>query len=403
MYLYPDDHQQNAPSTLAPTIRAGRWRRSAMLVATAVGVVGVIYAMSARRPSSALMPPMSAPSVAVDMVRKGDLPLELQALGTVTPLSAVTVKSRISGYLTAVAFREGQMVRKGDLLAQIDARPYEAALEQSQGQLIKDQALLRNAQLDLTRHERLLAQDSTSQQNFDTATATVRQLEGVVKSDQAQVDAQRLDVAYCHIVAPTDGRAGLRQVDSGNYVQAADANGLVVITQIQPISVIFTIPQVQLGPVLKRLRANVALPVAAYDSNNTTLLGDGVLDTLDNQIDISTGTVKLRAVFANRDGDLFPNQFVNARLLVDTRHDVLLVPTAALRYGMPGTYVYRVRGDDTVVVQVIAAGASYNGRTMVLAGLALGDRVVVDGIDRLSDGARVAIRPSSLRGTAGPS
>jgi multidrug efflux system membrane fusion protein len=403
MYLYPDDHQQNAPSTLARTIRASRWRRNAMLVATAVGVVGVIYALSSRRPSSALMPPMSAPSVAVDMVKKGDLPLEVQALGTVTPLSTVTLKSRISGYLTAVAFKEGQMVKKGDLLAQIDARPYEAALAQSQGQLIKDQALLRNAQLDLTRHERLLAQDSTSRQNFDTATSTVRQLEGVLKSDQAQVDAQRLDVAYCHIVAPTDGRAGLRQVDSGNYVQAADANGLVVITQIQPISVIFTIPQVQLGPVLKRLRANVALPVAAYDSNNTTLLGDGVLDTLDNQIDISTGTVKLRAVFANRDGDLFPNQFVNARLLVDTRHDVLLVPTAALRYGMPGTYVYRVRGDDTVVVQVIAAGASYNGRTMVLAGLSLGDRVVVDGIDRLSDGARVAIRPSSLRGTAGPS
>jgi RND family efflux transporter MFP subunit len=298
MYLYPDDHQQNAPSTLARTIRASRWRRNAMLVATAVGVVGVIYALSSRHPSSALMPPMSAPSVAVDRVKKGDLPLEVQALGTVTPLSTVTLKSRISGYLTAVAFKEGQMVKKGDLLAQIDARPYEAALAQSQGQLIKDQALLRNAQLDLTRHERLLAQDSTSRQNFDTATSTVRQLEGVVKSDQAQVDAQRLDVAYCHIVAPTDGRAGLRQVDSGNYVQAADANGLVVITQVQPISVIFTIPQVQLGPVLKRLRANVALPVTAYDSNNTTLLGDGVLDTIDNQIDISTGTVKLRAVFA---------------------------------------------------------------------------------------------------------
>src|SRR5882757_8767775 len=400
MYLYPDDRQQNAPSTLARTIRAGRWRRNAMLVATAVGVVGVIYALSSRRPSSALMPPMSAPSVAVDVVRKGDLPLELQALGTVTPLSTVTVKSRISGYLTAVAFKEGQMVKKGDLLAQIDARPYEAALAQSQGQLIKDQALLRNAQLDLTRHERLLAQDSTSRQNFDTATATVRQLEGTVKSDQAQVEAQRLDIAYCHIVAPSDGRAGLRQVDSGNYVQATDANGLVVITQIQPISVVFTIAQVQLGPVLKRLRVDASLPVTVYDSDNVTLLGEGVLDTLDNQIDTSTGTVKLRAVFANRDGDLFPNQFVNTRLLVDTQHDVLLVPTAAIRYGMPGAYVYRVRGDDTVTVQVIAAGASHEGRTMVLEGLSSGDRVVVDGIDRLGDGIRVAIRPSTLRGAA---
>jgi membrane fusion protein, multidrug efflux system len=372
-----------------------------MLLVSAAGLVGVIYALSSRRPADALLPTTPAPSVAVGVVTKGDLPLEVQALGTVTPLSTVTVKSRISGYLTAVAFKEGQMVKKGELLAQIDPRPYEAALAQFQGQLIKDQALLRNAQLDLTRHERLLAQDSTSRQNFDTATTTVRQLEGTVKSDQALVQAQRLDVAYCHIVAPTGGRAGLRQVDSGNYVQPTDPNGLVVITQIQPISVIFTIPQVQLGPVLKRLRADAVLPVAAYDSNDTTLLGEGVLDTLDNQIDTSTGTVKLRAVFANRDGDLFPNEFVNTRLLVDTQHDVLLVPTAAVRYGMPGAYVYRVRGDNTVALQVIAAGASHDGRTLVREGLSSGDRVVVDGIDRLSDDIRVAIRPSTLLGAAG--
>jgi multidrug efflux system membrane fusion protein len=382
-----------------PMMPASR-RRNVVFIVTAVGVAGIIYVLSSRRPSNALMPTMSAPSVAVGVVTKGDLPLELQALGTVTPLSTVTVKSRISGYLTAVIFKEGQMVRKGELLAQIDPRPYEAALAQFQGQLIKDKALLRNAQLDLTRHERLLAQDSTSQQNFDTATATVSQLEGTVKSDQALVDAQRLDVAYCHIVAPIDGRAGLRQVDSGNYVQPTDANGLVVITQIQPISVIFTIPQAQLGPVLKRLRSDVALPVVTYDSNDTTLLDRGVLDTLDNQIDISTGTVKLRAVFPNRDGDLFPNQFVNTRLLVDTQHDALLVPTTAIRYGTPGPYVYRMRGDDTVAVQVIAAGASHDDRTMVLEGLSTGDRVVVDGIDRLSDGIRVAIRPSTLRSVA---
>jgi multidrug efflux system membrane fusion protein len=375
-------------------------RRNAVFIVIAMAAGGVIYALSSRRPSNALTPTMSAPSVAVGVVTRGDLPLELQALGTVTPLSTVTVKSRISGYLTAVAFKEGQMVRKGELLAQVDPRPYEAALAQFEGQLIRDQALLSNAQLDLTRHEQLLAQDSTSRQNFDTAAATVRQLQGTVKSDQALVDAQRLDVAYCHIVAPIDGRAGLRQVDSGNYVQATDGNGLVVITQIQPISVIFTIPQVQLGPVLKRLRAAVALPVVAYDSNDTTLLGEGVLDTLDNQIDTSTGTVKLRAVFANQDGDLFPNEFVNARLLVDTLHDVLLVPTTAIRYGTPGPYVYLVRGDDTVAIQAIAVGASHDGRTTVLEGLSSGDRVVVDGIDRLSDGIRVAIRPSTLRGAA---
>ena len=372
-------------------------RRNAVFSFTVIGLVGVIYALSSRRPSNALTPALSAPSVAVGVVTKGDLPLELQALGTVTPLSTVTVKSRISGYLTAVGFKEGRMVRKGELLAQIDPRPYEAALAQSQGQLIKDEALLRNAQLDLTRHERLLAQDSTSQQNFDTAAATVRQLEGTVKSDQAMVQAQRLDVEYCHIVTPIDGRAGLRQVDSGNYVQPTDANGLVVITQIEPISVIFTIPQVQLGPVLKRLRAEAVLPVVAYDSNDTTLLGEGVLDTLDNQIDTSTGTVKLRAVFANRDGVLFPNEFVNARLLVETQHDVLLVPTTAIRYGTPGSYVYRLRGDDTVAIQAVALGAAYDGRTIVLEGLSLGDRVVIDGIDRLSDGIRVVIRPSTLR------
>jgi multidrug efflux system membrane fusion protein len=377
-------------------------RRNAVFIVTAVGLVGVIYALSSRRPSKALTPTISAPSVAVGVVTKGDLPLELQALGTVTPLSTVTVKSRISGYLTAVAFKEGQMVRKGALLAQIDPRPYEAALAQAQGQLIKDQALLRNAQLDLTRHERLLAQDSTSRQNFDTATTTVRQLEGTVISDQAQVDAQRLDLAYCHIVAPIDGRAGLRQVDSGNYVQATDPTGLVVITQIQPISVIFTIPQVQLGPVLKRLRTDAALPVVAYDGNDTAVLGEGVLDTLDNQIDTATGTVKLRAVFANRDGDLFPNQFVNTRLLVDTRQDVLLVPTGAIRYGMPGSYVYRVRRDDTVAIQVVAVDASHDGRTVVREGLSSGDRVVVDGIDRLSDGIRVAIRPSTLEAADKP-
>jgi multidrug efflux system membrane fusion protein len=391
----------HVPATLPQIVRASRWRRNAVFIVSAAGVVGVIYALSSRRPPDALLPTMSVPSVAVGVVAKGDLLLELQALGTVTPLSTVTVKSRISGYLTAVAFKEGQMVKKGDLLAQIDPRPYEAALAQFQGQLIKDQALLRNAQLDLTRHERLLAQDSTSQQNFDTATTTVHQLEGTVKSDQAQVDAQKLDVVYCHIVAPTDGRAGLRQVDSGNYVQATDAGGLVVITQIQPISVVFTIPQVQLGPVLKRLRANVALPVTAYDSNDATLIGEGVLDTIDNQIDTSTGTVKLRAVFANRDGDLFPNQFVNMRLLVDTQHDVLLVPTAAIRYGLPGPYVYVVRADDTVAVRAITVGASHNSRTMVTAGLSSGDRVVVDGVDRLNDGIRVAVRASTLQGLAG--
>jgi multidrug efflux system membrane fusion protein len=340
-------------------------------------------------------PAASVLAVAAVEAARADLPVELQAVGTVTPLSTITVKSRISGYLTAVAFREGQMVQKGDFLAQIDARPYEASLAEYQGQLVKDQALLRNAQLDLARFQRLLALDSTSRQNFDTATATVRQYEGMVQSDQAQIDGQRLNIEYCHIVAPAGGRVGLRQVDPGNYVQATDANGLVVIAQIQPISVIFAIPQVQLGPVLKRLHAGASLSVGVYDSDGAVLLATGMLDTVDNQIDTSTGTVKLRAIFDNRGGDLFPNQFVNVHLLVDTRHDALLIPTAAIRHGQPGAYVYLVRADDTVVVQAISVGATYGGQTSALSGLTSGDRVVVDGIDRLNDGMRVAVLPGS--------
>jgi multidrug efflux system membrane fusion protein len=334
---------------------------------------------------------VTAPSVAVATVTKADLPIVLLALGTVTPLSTVTVKSQINGYLTEVAFREGQMVHKGDFLAQIDPRPYEVNLSQYQGQLMKDQALLRNAQLDLGRYQRLIAGDSISHQTVDTAAATVRQYQGMVQSDQAQVDMQSLNLIYCHIVAPTDGLLGLRQVDAGNYVQASDTNGLVLITQLQPISVIFTVPQTRLDAILKRRSAGATLPVTAYDSDDASSLATGTLETIDNQVDTSTGTVKLRALFSNRDSALFPNQFVNAHILVDTLHDVLTVPTAAIRRGMPGTYVYLVKADDTVAMSVITTGAANDGRTMVLSGLSPGDRVVVDGIDRLNDGMKVSI------------
>ena len=333
----------------------------------------------------------TAQSVGVATATKGDLPVSLTSLGTVTPLATVTVKSQISGYLTELPFREGQMVKKGDQLAQVDPRPYQVALAQYQGQLEKDQALLDNARLDLERYRRLSKQDSISQQTFDTARATVRQDEGTVHTDQAQVDTQTLNLTYCRIVSPVDGRLGLRQVDQGNYVTASDTNGIVIVTQLQPISVVFTLPEDSLPQVMRHLRDGASLSVAAYDRANTTRLADGSLDTLDNQIDTTTGTVKLRALFPNADGALFPNQFVNTRLLLDTLHDAIVVPVAAVQNGTPGTFVYLVNPNNTVSVRKIQTGASAGGVVAVLSGLAAGDRVVVDGADHLHDGAAITI------------
>ncbi|MUZ75393.1 MdtA/MuxA family multidrug efflux RND transporter periplasmic adaptor subunit [Agrobacterium vitis] len=336
-------------------------------------------------------PAQSVQSVAVAAAAKGDIPITLTSLGTVTSLATVTVKSQISGYLTAIDFKEGQMVKKGDLLAEVDPRSYEAALAEYQGELEKDQALLDNARLDLQRYQKLMRQDSTSRQTLDTAAATVRQYEGTVRADQAQVDTQKLNLAYCRIVSPVDGRVGLRQVDVGNYVTASDTDGIVVVTQIQPISVIFTLPEDDLRPVIKRLQTGARLRVTAYDRTGTGKLAVGVLDTLDNQIDTTTGTVKLRAAFDNQDGSLFPNQFVNAGMLVDTLSSVITVPVAAVQTGTPGTYVYLVNAGSTVSLRKVAAGASANGRIAILSGLEEGDRVVVDGVDHLVDGARVSI------------
>lgn len=326
---------------------------------------------------------------------KGDIPITLTSLGTVTSLATVTVKSQISGYLIEIPFREGQMVKKGDLLAQVDPRPYEALLAQYQGTLEKDQALLDNARLDLERYQRLIKQDSTSKQTVDTAAATVRQYEGTVRADQAQVDTQKLNLAYTRIVSPIDGRVGLRQVDVGNYVTASDTNGIVVVTQVRPISVVFTLPEDSLRQVLKRLQAGVRLSVVAYDRSHTEKLAEGALDTVDNQIDTTTGTVKLRAAFDNTDGSLFPNQFVNVTLLLDTLQGVITVPTTAVQTGTPGTFVYLANADNTVSLRKVTTGATADGRVAILSGLMEGDRVVVDGTDRLSDGAKISIPTTS--------
>jgi multidrug efflux system membrane fusion protein len=320
-----------------------------------------------------------------------DLPITLDALGTVTPLATVTVRTRIDGQLVQVGFQEGQHVRKGDFLAQIDPRPYQAALEQAEGQLARDQALLRNAEVDLVRYRQLVAEDSIARQTLDTQESLVRQYRATIKVDQGQVNSARLNLAYCRIVSPVEGRVGLRQVDEGNYVQTSDSGGIVVVTQLRPITVVFTIPEDNLQNVLMRTRAGVTLPVTAYDRSGTTKLATGVLTTIDNQIDPSTGTVKLKARFENADERLFPNQFVNVRLLVDTVQGATVIPSAAVQRGSQGTYVYVVSPDGTATARPVTAGASDGEHLQVMKGIEPGERVVTDGVDRLRDGIKVTV------------
>jgi membrane fusion protein, multidrug efflux system len=328
-------------------------------------------------------------------VTKGDMPVSLGALGTVTPLATVTVQTQINGQLTAVGFTEGQMVKKGDFPAQIDPRPYQVALEQAEAQLAKDQASLKEAQVDLVRYKKLVAENSIATQTLDTQVATVAQDIATVKADQAQIDTQKLNLTYCHITAPVSGRVGLRQVDPGNYIQTTSTTGIVVITQLQPISVIFTLPEDSLPGVLARLHAGAKLPVTAYDRTGVTKIDTGTLETVDNQIDPTTGTVKLRAVFPNPNLILFPNQFVNVQLLVNTLNDTDIVPTAAIQRGEPGTFVYVVKPNHTVAAQPVTLGPSTSESVAVTKGVAPGQLVVIDGADRLKDGAEVKIAETS--------
>jgi multidrug efflux system membrane fusion protein len=376
--------------------RRGYWLLTAIIVVGLIGGGWYLWthreAKPAAKTTSAGRAAQGTPQpVGFATIDKGDIRIILNELGTVTSLDTVTVVTQINGQLQELGFKEGQVVKKGDFLAQIDPRPYQAALEQAQGTLAKDQGLLAQAQADLKRYQTLGRQDSIAQQQLDDQKYLVQQDTGIVQTDQGAVDTAKLNLAYCRIVSPIDGQVGLRQVDLGNYIQTSSTTGVVVITQMQPISVLFSVPEDNLPDIIQRVRGGATLSIEAYDRANTRLLATGQLGTIDNVIDTTTGTLKLRGLFANPDEMLYPNQFVNARLLVNTIANTVRVPVPAVQRGEPGTFVYLINANNTVSVRPIKVGATDGGFQTVTSGLNPGDRVVTDGTDRLRDGAAVTL------------
>jgi multidrug efflux system membrane fusion protein len=351
----------------------------------------------------------AAAFVTAAAARRGDMPVYLQGIGTVTAFNTVTVKTRVDGQLVSVNFKEGQDVRKGDVLAEIDPRPYQVALDQAKGNLdqakgtlAKDRAALQDAQINYVRDQQLFKDQIIAKQQLDTQLATADQVRGSIEADQASIaaaqaaiDNARLNLTYTKITSPISGRIGLRQVDMGNMVHAADATGLAVITQLQPIAVLFSIPEDQLPPVLRKLRQNVTMRAEAYDRDDTVKLAEGTLLTVDNEIDTTTGTSRLKAVFPNSDYALFPNQFVNIRLWLDTRRGAIIVPAVAIQRGPTGTFVYLLKEGDVVSMRPVKVGLSVANDVSIDDGLAPGDRVVVDGAEKLTDGMKVTVRQAS--------
>jgi membrane fusion protein, multidrug efflux system len=400
----------NAPTTLEPTAvepphepernsRKIRSRSRWWLWLLALAVLGfggyrLIEKRSQKQEAAAKLAARSVPQgvpVAVASVRKGDMPVYLNGLGSVTALYTVTVRSRVDGQLMGVNYREGQLVRKGDLLVEIDPRPYQAQLTQAEGQYERDKAQLENALIDLDRYQQAYSRNAIPKQQLDTQAATVHQFEGTVKFDQGQIDNAKLQLVYCRITSPISGRVGLRLVDPGNIVHASDTNGLLVITQLQPIAVIFSVAEDYLPQIQQQLRQGHRLPVEAFDRAQQKKIATGTLLTLDNQIDTTTGTVRLKALFPNQDNSLFPNQFVNARLRVDTQRGAILIPTAAIQRNAQGAYVYLVKPDQTVAMRTVSVGTT-NENVAAVEGLKPGDVIAVDGFDKLQDGVKLVAR-----------
>ena len=414
--LKPDEvTQRSTPAPVEPTtVEAALRRRRNWLLRVAVIAVlaaGAIFAWkkyqaiapSTQREENSGRPAQPPQTVRVAPVITGDMPLTIDALGTVTPFETVTIRTQIAGTLQSVGFTEGQTVRQGDFIAQIDPRPYEAALAQAQGQLAKDQALLGQAQSDLARFQQLAKQDSIAMQQVSDQIALVAQDKAAIATDDAMVKTAELNVAYTHIVSPITGRVGLRLVDPGNYLQPSDASGIVVITQIDPISVVFTTPESNLPRISARLNSGVKLPVTVLDRDNVHALTTGTLTTFDSQIDVTTGTIRMRSTFDNPKGVLFPNQFVNVRLLVDTMTGVTLAPNPAIQLGAAGNFVYLLNDNSTVSKRDVVIGPTDGKHTVITSGLAAADKVVIDGVDRLRDAAKVKVvdNPPTGGATAG--
>jgi multidrug efflux system membrane fusion protein len=402
-----------------PTVEKKRSRRLVLLGLLGLLVIGtgsLLYYRS-RTPQTAVPRPgglgggrrgggfgMGGPlPVVVNKARKADINIILNGLGTVTPLATVTVRTQISGYLTQINFKEDQLVNKDDVLAIIDPRPYAASLEQAQGQLLQAQAQFKEAQIDLERYVTLSGQDSISKQQVDAQRALVSQYEGMVKQNQGAVDNAQLNLAYCNIKAPVPGRVGLRLVDQGNFVTPGDSNGIVILAQVKPITVIFTLPEDNIPEVLKQVRKpDAKITVDAYNRDNSVKLASGLLSTIDNTVDPTTGTFKLRAEFPNDDEALFPNQFVNVSMLIDVQRGMTVVPTSAIERGQQGSFVYVVGADKKVSAKTVTLGATEGERVAVLTGITEADTVVVDGADRLKEGMEVDPQfPSQAAGSAG--